>query len=59
MVYLFLIFAITWLGFFAYLFYLHRREQDLEREVALLREALARREEAPLPGADEGRGGIQ
>jgi len=58
-VYLFLIVAITWLGFFAYLFYLHRRERDMEREVALLREALARREKAPFGGAGRDRGGIQ
>lgn len=49
MVYLFLIYAVVWLGFFLYLLYLLRRERDLEREVSTLREALARREGGGSP----------
>jgi CcmD family protein len=42
--YLFAVYAITWVAFFAYLYYLSQRQQNLRREVEELREALAERE---------------
>ena len=43
--FLFAGFAVVWAGLFAYVFYLHRRGQDLRREVESLRRELAEREE--------------
>ena len=43
--YLFAGFAVVWLGLFAYIIYVSRREQALRREVADLRQELAEREE--------------
>tara|TARA_Y100000310_G_C19962075_1_gene481673 strand:- start:56 stop:340 length:285 start_codon:yes stop_codon:yes gene_type:complete len=42
--YLFAVYAVTWVAFFAYLYYLSQRQQNLRREVEELREALAERE---------------
>ena len=42
--YLFAVYAITWVAFFAYLYYLSQRQQNLRREVEELREALSERE---------------
>ena len=38
-------FAVVWVGLFAYIIYVSRREQALRREVADLRQELAEREE--------------
>ena len=43
--YLFGGFAIVWLGFFGYVFYLHRRERELRRELEALRRELKERQE--------------
>ena len=42
--YLFAVYTITWGVFFAYLYYLSQRQQNLRREVEELREALSERE---------------
>ena len=38
--FLFAVYTVTWLAFFAYAFYMTRRQQDLRREVRDLRRAL-------------------
>ncbi|MBI4306409.1 MAG: CcmD family protein [Chloroflexi bacterium] len=38
--YLFAIYAITWAGFFAYIFLISRRQRELEREIKQLRQML-------------------
>ena len=45
--YLFAVYAITWAGFFAYAFFLSRKQAELRREVEALRQALGSREEEP------------
>ena len=45
--FLFSAFAVVWAGFFAYVFYLHRRSRDLRREIDALRRERAEREEQP------------
>ena len=42
--YLFAAYAVTWVGFFVYLYYLSQRQRSLQREVEALREALAERD---------------
>jgi CcmD family protein len=42
--YLFAVYAITWVIFFAYLYYLSQRQRNLRREVEELRQVLAERE---------------
>ena len=42
--YLFAAFALTWLAFFAYLFFISRKERALRREVEALRRAIEERE---------------
>ena len=43
--FLFGVYTVTWLAFFAYAFYMSRRQQDLRREVRDLRRALEDRKE--------------
>ena len=43
--YLFAAFALTWLAFFAYLFFVARKESALRREMEALRRAMDEREE--------------
>ena len=38
--FLFAVFAITWAGFFAYIFFLSRKQRVLQREIALLRASI-------------------
>ncbi|MEX0762721.1 MAG: CcmD family protein [Dehalococcoidia bacterium] len=40
--FLFAVFAITWGAFFAYIFYVSRKQRDLQRDVTLLRNAMKR-----------------
>ena len=42
--YLFAVYAITWVIFFAYLYYLSQRQRNLRREVEELRQVLAEKE---------------
>ena len=42
--YLFAAYTLTWLGFFAYLYYVSQRQRSLRREVEMLREALEERD---------------
>lgn len=42
--YLFAVYAITWVIFFVYLYYLSQRQRNLRREVEELRQALSERE---------------
>ncbi len=42
--YLFAAYTVTWIGFFAYLYYLSQRQRSLRREVEALREALEERD---------------
>ena len=49
--YLFAVYAITWAGFFAYAFFLSRKQAELRREVERLRQALGAGEEE-LPSAN-------
>jgi CcmD family protein len=39
--YLFAVYAVTWVAFFAYLYYLSQRQQNLRREVEELRQAMS------------------
>ena len=50
--YLFAAFAVTWVGFFAYLLYISHRERELRREMRALRKTL---EEQENPGQEESR----
>lgn len=38
-------FAVVWIGFFGYVFYLHRRERELRREIEALRREIGERQE--------------
>ena len=51
--YLFAAFALTWLAFFAYLFFISRKERALGREVEALRQAIEDREQNGAPQRDE------
>ncbi len=42
--YLFAAFAVTWVGFFVYVYYLSQRNRNLRRELEALREALDERD---------------
>ncbi|MDA0988134.1 MAG: CcmD family protein [Chloroflexi bacterium] len=42
--YLFAVYTITWIVFFAYLYYLSQRQRNLRREVEELRQILAEKE---------------
>lgn len=42
--FLFAAFAVTWILFFAYAFYVSRQRQEMQREVRMLQEELDRRE---------------
>ena len=42
--YLFAAYSVTWVGFFAYLYYLSQKQQSLRLEVETLREALEEQE---------------
>ena len=48
LLWLFAVFAVTWAVFFAYVFFVSRRQQELQSEIRELRHALERRE-APIP----------
>jgi len=48
--YLFAVYIITWGGFFAYIFFMARRQREMQREVEALKSALAEKEGA----ADQG-----
>lgn len=39
--YLFAVYTITWLAFFAYLYYLSQRQQNLKRQIEVLKQALS------------------
>ena len=41
--YLFAAYTITWIGFFAYVYYLSQKQRSLQREVEALRAALSER----------------
>ncbi len=49
--YLFAAFAVSWLAFFVYAFFVSRRRRELEREIRELRQVLENREEDDRPGA--------
>jgi CcmD family protein len=49
--YLFAVFGISWVGFFAYIWYLSQRQRDLRREVARLQQAISRGDDRPPPMA--------
>ena len=38
--YLFVVYSVTWVLFFAYVFYVSRRQRELEREIKDLRAAM-------------------
>lgn len=40
--YLFAVFAVTWVGFFAYIFFVSRKQRELQREVARLQASMKR-----------------
>ena len=43
--FLFAVFAVTWAAFFAYAFFMSRKQADLKREIDSLRQDLEEREE--------------
>jgi CcmD family protein len=45
--FLFAGFAVTWIVFFAYAFFVSRQRQEMQREVRTLQEELDRREASP------------
>ncbi len=47
--YLFTAYAITWVVFFVYAFFLSRHQRELEREIQELRRAMAAREDEGEP----------
>ena len=49
--FLFAVYAITWLAFFGYAFYLSRRQAELRQEVEALRQALQERRKPPAQGS--------
>ena len=51
--YLFAAFALTWLAFFAYLFFVARKESALRREMEALRRAMDEREAKSNSPRDE------
>ena len=51
--YLFAAFALTWVAFFAYLFFIARKERALRQEMEALRRALEEREEKSASPRDE------
>ena len=51
--YLFAAFALTWVAFFAYLFFMSRKERALRQEMEALRRALDEREQRGAPPQDE------
>ena len=42
--FLFAAFAVTWVAFFAYVFFVNRRQQELQREIEELRRSLEHQE---------------
>ncbi|MSQ14023.1 MAG: CcmD family protein [Dehalococcoidia bacterium] len=48
--YLFVVFLVTWLAFFAYAFYMTRKQQALQRDLDALRKLLDDRERQGRPG---------
>jgi CcmD family protein len=42
--YLYAVYTVTWVAFFAYVFYLSQKQRDMRREVEELRRALAERD---------------
>ena len=51
--YLFAAFALTWVAFFAYLFFIGRKERSLRREMEALRQAMEARDADCLYPKDE------
>ena len=51
--YLFAAFALTWLAFFAYLFFIARKERALRQEMDALRRAIEEREQQGAPPRGE------
>ncbi len=47
--FLFAVFAVTWVAFFAYVFFVNRRQQELQREIEELRRSLEHQE----PGGED------
>ncbi len=53
--YLFAVYIITWGGFFAYVFYMSRRQREMQRELDALKRALNERDQAAVtPGTASG-----
>jgi CcmD family protein len=48
--FLFAAFAVTWVVFFAYAFFVSRQRQEMQREVRVLQEELDRRNAGPQDG---------
>ena len=49
--YLFAVYSITWVLFFAYVFYVSRRQRELEREIRDLRAAMESTEGESSPSS--------
>ncbi len=47
--YLFAVYSVTWVLFFAYVFYVSRRQRELEREIRELRSAMQSGEDDSPP----------
>ena len=47
--YLFAVYSVTWVLFFAYVFYVSRRQRELEREIRELRSAIQSGEDDSSP----------
>ncbi len=49
--YLFAAYAVTWVAFFLYVFFMSRKQREMEREIRDLRNELAEREGPREPAA--------
>lgn len=48
--YLYAVYAVTWAVFFVYVFFVSRRQREMEKEIQQLRQVLTNVEDPPGPG---------
>ena len=48
--YLYAVYAVTWAVFFVYVFFMSRRQREMEKEIQQLRQVLTNVEDPPGPG---------
>ena len=55
--FLFAVFFITWVVFFAYVFYMSRRQRDMQREIEALKRVLTEQERDAVPAESRSESG--